>query len=923
MNHAEAHLLSPYRPPTSYPVTLNPDEASAWLAGYFALWHPAVISRLARPPQVSSTYDHDQPGAGFYYVVPQGPHLFQPDDWPARVEVAQAFATHATTDLTETRSLVLVALQKLDPAATVEYPEAIIQGLAALGYGYLVVEGLYDAADHQHLLDGEGFWADLQAAIREPDQHRQHFTSAGAKLQVARETLNTNSFHLLDWAMLNAEKLDAPWPASLARNLPLTVIGSGELFRRLPAERLAELQAKTPAGLPTNLDIACGAETERDDSYLPAESQWWNLTTARKTIQELFGVATNLHARQRSAFHPLCPSWWQHAGFTKGVMVSLDGALTPNRNACVLNWPAPDGKSIDALGREPQSASDPQTFFNLVYTLHTAMTQDSRPTAIFAHKGEPAAIGYAELLTLTEYSTALGEFTSTMRYLEENHYGDYLGTVTGDDFFADALDHRVTTAKTPWPVGGFARHLRLRRRFDAAQSLVALHRMLTPPTAEDLALQANLVTLESGIETEAIDTPMSDTALSLIESQVTVKLAERLQARSADNTPGYLLFNPCAFTRRAAVEITDFGGPVAVTDPIKAAQFDGASAKLVVEIPALGFAWIPKPSASVAPPKPRIKTAEGMIVRNEFFEAEIDPNSGGLRAFRDLRTRINRLGMLPVFNPGSKSRATNVAITSSGTALGEITVEGEIVDEHFAVLAKFRHRLRAWMGRPALEMLLEIDPIHNPTGYPWHAYFGARFGCRDDRAAIFRGLQGMNQQSTYSRPVSPDYLEFRLGSERTFLFTGGLPFAQKQGGKLMDIVLIPEGEQTRRFEFLLACDRDYPMQNAQGWTTPTPLLATTKGPPNGMASSWLAYLDLPSVLMTSFTPTTGRAITARMMETAGFGGTCDLRFAVPPKAACMIDGEGTHLRDITLIDGAVPLEFSANEAFRVQVEWES
>src|SRR5581483_2655779 len=59
MNFAEAHLLSPYRPPTSYPVSLNPDEAAAWLGGYFALWHPAALARVGRPPVASSSYDHD------------------------------------------------------------------------------------------------------------------------------------------------------------------------------------------------------------------------------------------------------------------------------------------------------------------------------------------------------------------------------------------------------------------------------------------------------------------------------------------------------------------------------------------------------------------------------------------------------------------------------------------------------------------------------------------------------------------------------------------------------------------------------------------------------------------------------------------------------------------------------------------------
>jgi len=36
----------------------------------------------------------------------------------------------------------------------------------------------------------------------------------------------------------------------------------------------------------------------------------------------------------------------------------------------------------------------------------------------------------------------------------------------------------------------------------------------------------------------------------------------------------------------------------------------------------------------------------------------------------------------------------------------------------------------------------------------------------------------------------------------------------------------------------------------------------------------------------------------------------------------MIDAEGTVERDIALNEGAIPVDFSAGETFRVQAEWE-
>ena len=150
--------------------------------------------------------------------------------------------------------------------------------------------------------------------------------------------------------------------------------------------------------------------------------------------------------------------------------------------------------------------------------------------------------------------------------------------------------------------------------------------------------------------------------------------------------------------------------------------------------------------------------------------------------------------------------ARDIAVTNSGAALGEIVSTGDLIDERDEVLATFKQRVRAWLGRPVLELRIELDVKHQPTGYPWHAYFGARFGWRDDRAVLFRGVNGANTQTGYTRPVSPDYLEVRLGSERSFLFTGGLPFIQRHGARMADVILVPEGEQGRTFD-LLARDR--------------------------------------------------------------------------------------------------------------------
>ena len=942
MNPREAHLLSPYRPPTSYPVSLNPDEAEAWLQGYFTLWHPAALLGRTRTPQASSPHDHETPIAEFLYALPTGPHLYLPDLWNERAREASAIVFHATTDRAETTANMLAALReagRTEPQLDAS-PEAV-QLFAAIGYGYLLIESLFDSMEHEHLLDAEGFWTDIHDAVEllaQPDSIpaiREKLKSASGKLDNARQVLNSNTIRLFDIIMPDTGHWTGPWPQSIAAGLPISLIASGEMLLALrdhAPERFAELKARIIPDLPSTIDICCGAFREREDAMLLAESQQWNLSKARETVRELFDAETVVYARKRSAFHPQLPAWLKHAGFANAVIVTFDGSLTPSRNSAVVSWSSPDGTTIESFGRDPHSASDPLTFFNFVYHLNQAMTQDSTPAVALKHTGEPTAVGYAELITLAELGDAVGEWCGLSRFLAEQHYGDYLGTTTADDYFTDYLDDRVTNLHRPEAVSGFAKHARLRRKLDSAFAMAALQRTLSPIADDEPAWIEKLEQAEDAVETRGVDTetplPEAEQQIEEVEAVFAQKLAERVQVRSEDGKPGIMVFNPCNFTRRVALEIDNFGGPIPIADPVKAAEFSGSAAKLVVEVPSLGFAWIPKPtSANGAVPKQRIKTAEGSLVRNEFIEAEFDPATGALRAFRDLRTRMNRLGMQMIFQPGSKTRGRSVTITNSGTALGEAICEGDILDEHDAVLARYRNRIRAWMGRPALELRIEIEPVHKPTGYPWHAYYGARFVWRDQRAAIFRGVNGANTQSTYTRPVSPDYLETRLGSERSFVFTGGLPFIQKHGARMADVVLVPEGEQCQTFDLLLACDRDYPMQTAAGWYAPAPLVHTTKGPPSIGPSGWLGHVDLPSLLMTSFRPVTmqngtSRAVAMRLVECAGFGGASEVRFARDATRAFLVNAEGEVSREIAIVDGAVPVDFSAGETFRITAEWE-
>ena len=270
-----------------------------------------------------------------------------------------------------------------------------------------------------------------------------------------------------------------------------------------------------------------------------------------------------------------------------------------------------------------------------------------------------------------------GEFTNLSRYFTDATSGDYIGVQPADEFFCDYLDDRVTNQQRPGPVSGFPRHLRLRRRLDSAYTLAALHRAVTPsPGPEEEKLVGELSDLEREVETARREHRSGRT----MNSPTVSCRSKRPGPRSSPSgfrlaprrgNPGCCVFNPCGFTRRVALEVPGFRGPIPVADPVKAAEFTGDLARLVVEIPPLGFAWVPRKGRIGTPqPKARMKLADGLTVRNEFLECDVDSQTGGIRSFRDLRTRLTRFGQQLVFNPGSKMVARDIAVTNAGTRPG-------------------------------------------------------------------------------------------------------------------------------------------------------------------------------------------------------------------------------------------------------------
>jgi hypothetical protein len=999
MNTHELVLLSPYRYPAQYAMTMSDEDMAAWLNGFTTLWHPALLWQAKGAPRCETTYDHETPKAGFVYALPETPPAYLPDDWEERVKQAGAFVFKATPDRATTLANLQAALSAHgEPGASatgglLDLSADELGPFFGLAWGHQLLASLSEAMEHENLLQVEAFWDDVQHAVAllggfahtplapansndSPPQYapdtaeqddqapqvdvptgppvadavgapseapvpvdwREPLQAAAAKLLSAREVLYPVTIHLLDVSFLDETTMAYGWPAGFEFGIATNFIAATATLEKLaehaPA-RFAQLQTAVQNDL---AEVCGGSYLEREDPILPIDSQLWNLRYGLDRARELLGVSIRVFARKRFGYHPHLPLFLSSNGLTKALFLTFDeNSGLPNYANVVVSWPSPDGKQVDAFARQPKYADSVETFFNLGHFWFKTTREDQAATIFLLHRDKPTAVWHRDLMELARLAPVFGQWTTFSRYLGEVTPSEYPSIMTADDFHFDYLSERIV-AQSDEPVSAFARHLRTRRRIDACWTYAALHRSLSG-IRDTLDIGEAL----RGVEKQAESTLAAPVELDDLEKRITAALADRLQARAEPNKPGCLILNPCGFARRAALELDGGAHPLPIGGIVKACQLEAGKLRTVIEIPALGFAWLPREGPPGTPPmtnKMRLGDQQSHTIRNDFFEVEVDAATGGLKAIRDHKTRVSRLGQMLVFNPGSRMVAKEIKVTSTGPALGEIISEGVLVGEQSQVLAAFRQRLRLWVGRPLLEMRVEITPQQAPAGYGWHAYFGSRFAWRDERAMLVRGFNGMGYITNHPRPQTPDFLDIRTPPYSTTILTGGLPFHQKQGGRMVDVILMPEGEKTTVFEMGIAFDREVPTQTAWGYTSPLAVVPTTKGPPHIGTSGWLFHIDASNLLLTRMTPGTmadhilpspsGRgaggegasdAITARFLECANYSGLAEFRCVRDPQRATVLDARGQFMVEANRSGDVVHLEVTPNDLVHVQVEF--
>ena len=138
-----------------------------------------------------------------------------------------------------------------------------------------------------------------------------------------------------------------------------------------------------------------------------------------------------------------------------------------------------------------------------------------------------------------------------------------------------------------------------------------------------------------------------------------------------------------------------------------------------MDLPALGFAWVPKEADLARPPAATAAlSAKGRQLKNESIEIEIDAATGGIRSLAapgESTARVGQQLVIAGLTDGegkpttSQMRSDQFEIEYGGPALVQATSSGRLIDpQNGNRLASFVQRYRLWAGRPILEIEISL-----------------------------------------------------------------------------------------------------------------------------------------------------------------------------------------------------------------------
>jgi len=947
MKYQELILLLPCYSLEDLSLDRDPREADQLLGAWSGLFHPVLVAGAGSVLQWVRADDPPEELADRLVVVPDVCQPMLPEGWFERAEERCGCLVRGFRH----RQELLAASLGSSAEQPSQLDRDLVRDFLALGFCHFQVELLTRQLRYMSNLDEVGFQRETVAAAeaalggdREAAVHR--LRNAFDLLTEAREYFYPIETYLLDLTLVASNTLGPGLRRELAEGPAVNLLISGEVLERLAADEPDMVAALREAVEGERVTVIGGEFVGQELPLLPPEAILAELRRGLQRYAHHLGRAPVVFGRRRFGMTPMLPQILSKLGFIGAVHCTLDAGRFPAGNQSKVRWQGFDGTAIEALVRVPLDAGSGQSFLKLPERLGDTMDLDHAATAVFAHWPGRASPWYGDIRRMAAYSPVLGRFVTAASYFRDTEYVGQSSKYSADQYRSPYLREAVERHQ----VDPVSRWVRYYQRYAMSEACRGLEFML----AEAGAGQVEGVSAEAGSASEQPGVEASDHRVPGDLGPQLLQLARRLARRvSAGGPSGVLVINPWSFARRTVVDLDGLSHLPEPSPPVRLAAVCGQRRRAVVDVPPMGFAWIgpgrpaaerpepPRPTRRKKKAREELPLAEPFRLRNEFFEAVINPVTGAVQAIYDYRTRGSRLTQQIAFRfrPGSpESRLGDVAdeehqytvmaadrveVTAVDQLHGEIVSEGRLMDRRGQRVAGFRQTARAVRGSRVLELGIQLQPDCPPGPDPWASYYAVRFAWADAAADLYRGVNQTAQPTEAARPESPYFVEIRTEKTRTAILCGGLPYHRRIGLRKLDTLLVVSGETCHSFRVGIGIDVPCPLAAALDFLAPPVVVPGARAPRS--PSAWLFHVAARNVVATRWEPKCeGRRVTGfrvRLLETEGRSVLTRLRSWRAVGRASKVDFTGQQLASLPVERDAIQVELGPYEWAQVEVDF--
>ena len=938
-----------------FPVHHVGDEAESLLSNWIGLWHPNLIHAAGVTPTWGRADAPPDDCSDMLIVVPRGADSNLPTGFVDRVKDQGGFLVQDQVDRNDLLKSVLEPLDR-----PVEFDERWIQDFLALGYAYLQIQLMTRHLRYSSNLDQTHFDAQVLAAVNAAAEADAE--TAEKKLQSAFDLLSEerNRYYpadalLIDLTLVAETTLGNSLGRQLEQNHPVNYLVRGELLEALAATQPAHLESlkeKVESGAAC---IVGGTTSEAPWPLLSIEAITRQFNCGRQAFRHHLGTVPRVFGRHRFGLTTVLPQLLSEYGYAGAIHTSFDDGRCPESSQVNICWESPDGKTIDAIGSSPTDASLPETFLRLGISIGEAIDVAHSASLLLTHWPGRIHPCFSDLIAMGRYGNILGQFVSLEDYFSMVSHPGYNDTYN-EDQYQTPYHRQAIIRKQSDPISRWAEYWKREFQFRALAGLDAMLAQLGNCSGRAVPMVGERldVSIESFEPAENENRPNTDfdSHVATVQAEIVDSLVAATRSANGNSgsapADGVVVFNPCSFPRRMRLEAERSLARSKQDEIYMADEVDGRS-QLIVDCPAMGWVNLTAEGKSHANPvdtkkkKPRKRIepppiASENLLRNEFFELEVDRKSGGIHSLHLYQQRGNLLSQrLALRDPGrGRSRDSDrdpgvysqmvcdkMEIETASRVLGRITTSGRLLqgDEH---VANFRQSVSVTLGQRVFELDVELEPLRLPVADPWKSYYCSRLAWHDEMAELYRAVNDSRHFVGKSQISAPVYVEIVEPNHRIALFSDGLPFHQKQNRRILDTLLIPHGESRRQFRLGVGVNVPHPMQAAIGFATPL-ITAPAKFEAPISTSDWQFHLSSRNVIATSWEGLQGEdgadGVSVRFKETEGRAGQLKLTCARPVKRVRRIRLDGSEIGAGEIQEGVAVLDFQGHDYWQVELYW--